>query len=313
MFSKHGRYKDTRPFDNVVTGRCFARMLSAALFLFMALHAGAARAGDGFGERFGDRAWAGWCEGRADLGWNFYCDPEEERRKAEEAARLQATPKQPAETLDPEPPTPETPPEPSAVETIDGMRAHLDELRAAAILRPSDENLEAYMRAQARFTGMAGDFAAAWRRVLWARPDLDYEAVHPQGNLAKKAAQADLFTTRQRMMAGLNQRYGLIYVGTSQCPVCTIYGPHLRRFAGRWKLTTLAVSADGTPLTGWPEAVPDRGQLARMRVTRRIVPLTALFETGTRKVTLLGVGFLSDDELVHRIHTLTTPEDGDAF
>ena len=121
MFSKHGRYKDTRPFDNVVTGRCFARVLpAAALFLFMAFHAGAASAGDGFGERFGGRAWAGWCEGRADLGWNFYCDPEEERRKApdhpEEAADIPESPAPEA----PELAAPETPPEPSAVETIDG-------------------------------------------------------------------------------------------------------------------------------------------------------------------------------------------------
>ena len=255
--------------------------------------------------RFGDRQWAGWCEGRDDLGWSFYCDPEEERRRAEEAARMREAPSEPPETRVPEAPAPETPAEPSAVARMDAMRAHLDELRAAAILEPTQENVEAYMREQARFMDMANAFSDRFRRVLWSTPDLDYEGVRPQRNLAKKATQADLFKTRQATMAGLNQRYGLIYVGTARCPVCRIYGPHLRRFAGDWQLTVLAVSADGSALTGWPEAVPDRGQLAKMQVTERIVPLTALFDKQTRRVRLLGVGFLSDEELIYRIHTLT--------
>jgi len=279
-----------------------ALVLAAALFLLMALHAGSVHAGtattgDGFTERFGERQWAGWCEGRDDLGWSFYCDPQEERRKAEDRAQEPAGLPQPPEAQAP----------PSALETLDGMRAHLAELRAAAILDPSHEKVEAYYREQARFMDIADAFAGRVRRVLWSTPDLDYEAVHPQGNLAKKAVQADLQRTRQTMMATLNRRYGLIYVGTAQCAVCKIYGPHLRRFAADWKLGVLAVSADGSALSGWPEAVPDRGQLAKMQVGRNIVPLTILFDRQTHRPRLLGVGFLSEEEIIYRIHSLTTP------
>ena len=268
------------------------------LVLILAFLAGSAAA-NGTRDGFGDRAWAGWCDRRPDLGWSFYCDPDEERRRAAETRPVEEPAKEPPQT---------------AVERITAMRAHLAELRAAAILEPSPANVEAYYREQARFMDMAGAFSDSVRRVLWSTPDLDYEGVHPQSNLGKKAAEADLFNTRQRMMAGLNQRYGLIYVGTKQCPVCTIYGPHLRQFAARWQLTVLAVSADGSALSGWPEAVPDKGQLARMQITEDVVPVTALFDKDSATVTLLGVGFLADEELIFRIHTLTTTAtyDGDA-
>ena len=284
----------------------FAFTLGVLLLISVAV---ANTAGNGRNDGFGERQWAGWCEGRDDLGWSFYCDPEEERRKAEEAARLKAVPQEPAEAEAPEPPAPETPAKPTAVERIDRMRANLAELRATAILHPTHENVEAYYREQALFMDLANAFSDKVRRVLWSTPDLDYEGVHPQGHLAKKAVQAEMYETRQTMMAGLNRRYGLIYVGTARCPVCKIYGPHLRRFAGDWQLTVLAVSADGSALTGWPEAVPDRGQLARMQVTERVVPLTILFDKQTHRPRLLGVGFLSDEELVYRIHTLTTDSD----
>lgn len=261
------------------------------------------------------RAWAGWCEARDDLGWHFYCDPEVERRKAEAAAKAQkaiSSAPDPAEAVTPPVTDNATSASPSATARIATMRKNLTELRALAILEPTHEHVEAYMREQARFMDMAGAFSDRFRRVLWSTPDLDYESKHPQGNLAKKATQAKLYQTRQSMMAGLNSRYGLIYVGTQKCPVCKIYGPHLRRFAGDWRLTVLAVSADGTPLSGWPEAVPDQGQLAKMRVTRKIVPLTALFDKQTNDVQLLGVGFLADDELIYRIHTITNQETKDA-
>ena len=29
--------------------------------------------GNGRNDGFGERQWAGWCEGRDDLGWSFYC------------------------------------------------------------------------------------------------------------------------------------------------------------------------------------------------------------------------------------------------
>ena len=286
-----------------------ALFMTAAVGLLLAVVATArADAGDGFGQR----QWQPWCETRADLGWHFYCDPDEASQTLEPPPEAKAEVESETEpdnsAAAPLPATPE-----SATARITAMREHLLELRALAVLKPTHANLEAYMREQARFSEMAGLFADRWRRVLWATPDLDYETHHPQTNLAKKAVQADLHSVRQTMMASLPERYGLIYVGTKRCPVCRIYGPHLRAFAGRWKLTVLAVSADGSALTGWPEAVPDRGQLARMNVRASMVPLTALFDRTDSAVTLLGIGFLAEEELIHRIHTLTSQETGDAF
>ncbi len=243
--------------------------------------------------------WRSWCadEGAgASLGWHFYCDPREEAEEAEPA------------------PVPPTPPssgnERSATERIEAMRKALEEARAEAILDPTPEKVTAYLRLQQETLQRAAAFSDAFRRTVWATPELDYTLKRPVGALAKQVWSDGRRQERDAALANLGERYGLIYVGHAGCAGCKVFGPLLRAFAMRHGLDVLAVSLTGEALEGWPEAVPDRGRAARLGLGNAPVPALVLFDSETKRVLPVGFGVMAEDEMAERIFALTALEPG---
>ena len=235
--------------------------------------------------------WRAWCH--SGLGWHFYCDRQEETRQTPPA--LAPPPQAPAA---------------SATERILEMRRALEEARAAAILDPSSANVTAYLRLQQETLAKAAAFSDAFRRTVWATPELDYTLKRPVGALAKR-----LWSDRRRedvaaSLARLGERYGLIYLGHTGCAGCRVFGPLLRAFAGRHGLNVLAVSLTGGPLEGWPEAVPDNGRARKLGLAGTPVPAVVLFDTKTKKVLPVGFGVMAEDQLAMRIFALTALEPG---
>ena len=242
--------------------------------------------------------WRSWCadEGSgASLGWHFYCDRQEEVETPE------ALPT-------PAPPTGET--EASATEKIQAMRKALEEARAEAILDPSPAKVAAYLRLQQQTLGRAAAFSDAFRRTVWATPELDYTLRRPVGALAKRVWSDARRAARDSALARLGDRYGLIYLGHAGCAGCKVFGPLLRAFAMRHGLDVLAVSLTGEALEGWPEAVADNGRAARLGLGDAPVPALVLFDTETKRAIPVGFGVMAEDEMAERIFALTALESG---
>ena len=244
--------------------------------------------------------WRSWCAGEgagASLGWHFYCDRREEEPQEAEAA-----------------PVPSMPPpavsERSATERIEAMRKALEDARATAILDPSTENVAAYLRLQQETLQRAAAFSDAFRRTVWATPELDYTLRRPVGALAKQVWSDGRRQARDAALARLGERYGLIYLGHSGCAGCKVFGPLLRAFAMRHGLDVLAVSLTGAALEGWPEAVADNGRAARLGLGDAPVPALVLFDSGTKQVIPVGFGVMAEDEMAERIYALTALESG---
>ena len=274
------------------------RML-AATSVWAALGASAAGGDTRAGE------WRSWCPGSGpgqageygpSLGWHFYCDREEERREAE------PPPIQP----DPHSSEPTT----SAAERILELRRALEEARAEAILDPTPEKVTAYLRLQQETLQRAAAFSDAFRRTVWASPELDYTLKRPVGALAKQVWSDERREARDAALASLKNRYGLIYIGHAGCAGCRVFGPLLRAFATRHGLDVLAVSLTGEALEGWPEAVADNGRAARLGLGGGPVPALVLFDTRTRRVLPVGFGVMAEDEMAERIFALTALESG---
>ena len=264
--------------------RAVARVL-AAVGVWAAL--GASAAG---GE------WRSWCadEGAgASLGWHFYCDRQEEPERAA-----------------PGPPPPSPGPARSATERIEAMRKALEEARAEAILDPSAEKVAAYLRLQQETLQRAAAFSDAFRRTVWATPELDYTLRRPVGALAKQVWSDQRREARDAALARLGERYGLIYLGHAGCAGCKVFGPLLRAFATRHGLDVLAVSLTGEALEGWPRAVADNGRAARLGLGNAPVPALVLFDARTKKVLPVGFGVMAEDEMAERIFALTALEPG---
>ena len=240
--------------------------------------------------------WRSWCGdpgSNVSLGWHFYCDRQEEPHRAEPAP----TPPSSGETR-------------SATERILELRKALEEARAEAILDPTPDKVAAYLHLQQETLQRAAAFSDAFRRTVWATPELDYTLKRPVGALAKRLWSDERRADVAASLAKLGERYGLIYLGNAKCAGCRVFGPLLRAFATRHGLDVLAVSLTGEPLEGWPEAVPDNGRAQRLGLAGTPVPAVVLFDTKTKKVLPVGFGVMAEDQLAERIFTITALEPG---
>ena len=240
--------------------------------------------------------WRSWCDDS--FGWHFYCDRVE--RQEVEPPPAQPVPGSPEQTT-------------SATERILALRKALEEARAEAILDPTPAKVAAYLRLQQETLQRAAVFSDAFRRTVWASPDLDYTLKRPVGALAKQVWSDQRREARDRALARLGERYGLIYLGHAGCAGCKVFGPLLRAFASRHGLDVLAVSLTGAALEGWPEAVADQGRAARLGLGNAPVPALVLFDTATKRVLPVGFGVMAEDQMAERIFALTALEPGNDY
>ncbi|MXY39699.1 MAG: conjugal transfer protein TraF [Rhodospirillaceae bacterium] len=280
----------------MVRAHKFAVAAAGLAAVLVALASSAASAGE----------WRSWCgqgpgssPGRAPdsgpaLGWHFYCDRQD---RSEEHAAPQAPPPAAEDGR-------------TATERILALRRALEEARAEAILDPTPEKVTAYLRLQQETLQRAAVFSDAFRRTVWATPALDYTLRRPVGALAKQVWSDERRDARDRALARLGERYGLIYLGHAGCAGCRVFGPLLRAFAKRHDLDVLAVSLDGAALEGWPEAVADNGRAARLGLGNAPVPALVLFDTQTKRVLPVGFGVMAEDQMAERIFALTALEPG---
>ncbi|MET0375306.1 MAG: conjugal transfer protein TraF [Rhizorhabdus sp.] len=238
----------------------------------------------------GDRGDSFYC-GERRLGQWFYC----ERPKAE-VAKPKAAPA----------------PSQSAAERMKAIAAQLDELKARAILEPSEENVIAYVRFQREQLDRASTFSDTWQRALWQNPDIDYTLQRPVSTVGKRAWTDNRTADRDRVLANLGQRYGMFYFFAQSCAACEVFSPILRSVADSHRITVMAVSTDGGPSRQFPNYVVDSGQRKRMGVPLA-TPALVLFDTATRKTVPIGFGVMSADEIMDRIFMLTNTKVGSDY
>jgi len=236
------------------------------------------------------REWRAWCAEAPALGWHFYCDTAEEAKEE--------PPAEPESTAEGAPPD-------TATARVAALRQALAEARAQAILEPSVAHVTAYLHLQQAALDRAATFSDAVRRTVWATPVLDYTLRRPVGALGKHLWADARRAEREKVLAQLGDRYGLIYLGAAACPACRVFGPLLRAFAARHGLDVLAVSRDGGPLDGWPDAVPDAGRSTAFGLADVPSPALVLYDTRTQRVQPVAFGVIAEDQLAERLFVLT--------
>ncbi len=211
------------------------------------------------------------------------------------------------------PPAQAATPTTSAAERLAAIARQLDELKARAILEPTEANIIAYVRFQREQLDRASTFSDTWQRALWQNPDIDYTLQRPVGTLGKRAWTDNRTADRTRVLATLGQRYGIFYFYAGSCTACDVFAPILRSVADTHRMSVMAVSMDGTPSRQFPGAVVDRGQRARMGVPGTANPALVLFDTQTRQTMPIGFGIMSADEIMERIFVLTNTKVGSDY
>ncbi len=230
--------------------------------------------------------------GERKLGQWFYCTRPKDAPKEERSSIVQ---------------------EQSAVDRMAAITRQLDELKARAILDPSEDNVIAYVRFQREQLDRASTFSDTWQRALWQNPDLDYTLQRPVSTVGKRAWLDNRRADRDAVLADLGQRYGLFYFYAQSCGACELFSPILRSVADSHRLAVMAVSMDGGPSRDFPNYVVDAGQRARMGIPGNETPALVLFDTVTKRTIPVGFGILSADEIRDRIFALTNTKVGSDY
>jgi conjugal transfer pilus assembly protein TraF len=200
-----------------------------------------------------------------------------------------------------------------ATDRIAAITRQLDELKARAILDPTETNVINYIRFQREQLDRASTFSDTWQRALWQNPDLDYTLQRPVSTVGKRLWLDNRQADRDAVLTNLGQRYGLFYFYAQSCGACEVFAPILRSVTDSHRMTVMAVSMDGGPSRDFPNYVVDSGQRARMGVPGNETPALVLFDTQTKRTIPVGYGVLSADEIMDRIFMLTNTKVGSDY
>jgi conjugal transfer pilus assembly protein TraF len=228
-------------------------------------------------------------------GWHFYEDPEPEtveRPAPPSRAASVAVPKVPAA-------------KPPEIVEFEALQKRLEETRNIAVMRPTEANVRRYMELEAKVVARASTFADVAQRIAWATPELDPTLQGRPVN-AKAVEVFDQLQMAQRSesITALARDHVLFFFFRSDCPYCHAFAPTLESFQVRHGIKVVAISLDGGPMPGFPDARRDNGIASTLKVAQ--VPAVYLAQPFTGKISPIGFGVLSEAQLVERIAMVAT-------
>ena len=222
-------------------------------------------------------------------GWHFYEDP-----VADDDERPAAPPKPAAAK-------PRTPPAraPELLE-FEQLQKALEDFRNIAIMRPTEANVRRYMELEAKVVAQASTFADMAQRVAWSTPELDPTLQgRPVNAKALEVFEQQQQSVRAQSVDSVARDHVLLFFFRGDCPYCHAFAPILDAFRTRFGIQVLAISLDGGPMPGFPDARRDNGIATTLKVTQ--VPALYLAQPFTGKITPIGFGVLSEAQLLERI------------
>ena len=276
----------------------FARSLTAALFVALVpLAAMANEKGRAFG----------YCDGNeVRKGWHFYCDPD--------ALPPQDEPEEEIATPAPPPAAPKAP-KLTPSERLEAFQKRLEDIKALAILEPTEDNLKHYMVAQSVAMRMASTFADQWQRVLYKTPELDANIGNPVSGIGGQVFQDIRTAEREEALVTAALRKGFLFVFQDEatCAVCPVQSRIIGDLQSRFGIRVLAVSLDGSTTPEFPAPLSDNGQIARLGLDAYPRPTLALVDPQTDEVTIIGSGLLTQDVVLERVNVLTRYAPGERY
>lgn len=238
-------------------------------------------------------------------GWHFYDDPAKEHVRRPALDRLMP------------PAKPESLPVPPELERFRHLQREVEEVRAIAIIRPTEANVRRYMELEARVVRNASQFADLAQQIAWANPVLDPSTQgRPVNASALEAYELDQARARSASLAAIGRDHVLIFFFRGDCGYCHKLAPVLNAFRLRHGIPLVAVSVDGGAMPAIPEARIDNGIARALKVVQ--VPAVFLAQPFTGSIVPVGFGVLSDAQLVERVIAVATqqkvrPSDASTF
>jgi len=222
-----------------------------------------------------------WLE-QHEQGWHWYQDPNKIIKKPIDPAK----PSTKSPTLDP-------------LEEVNLYKENLARLHAEAIMRPTLDNVHAYLKAQVAATERASYFSVVWNEVLRRHPDLDYNVKFPAAQYARHIYLDQEKDQLDQLMKQFSQKYGLMMFIKHNCRFCHAMVPIVARVAEEYGIHVTYVSLDGRFIDNLPNQVKDNGIATKMQITQ--VPAVIAVEPKRDQWFPIVVGAVSEIELKEHI------------
>lgn len=227
-------------------------------------------------------------------GWHFYDDPAMHEPQKEVVPPAQVAPPKP------KPAAPQPPPE---VKALRELQVQLEQLKAVAVMNPTVANVRRYMELESKVVRNASMFADVSQKVAWANPDLDPTTQgRPVNAQALEVFEQVQMQERSSALANIGTDHILMFFFRGDCPYCHAFGPVLRAFSTKYRIQVLPVSLDGGKVPGFADARTDNGSAGTLNVKQ--VPALFLAQPISGKIMPVGIGVLSERQLVERIDAL---------
>lgn len=243
-----------------------------------------------------------WCNDNVQVGWHFYCDPEDEPNE---------DPKPEPEPIEVSvsPPPSETDLE-TAQERLARFSNEVEEAKALAILDPTEENLLEYLRIQKEMIDRAENFQKTWSRVLYKSPELDHNTVYPLTNTGVLDYQDRIHAERSAKLFEVSQSNVLMVVteGPDICYTCDTQLDIIKNLVEQNELSVFVVSKDGYRYDAFPNAEIDEGNLKGMGLDENPTPFFAILNPSTGDIKHIGHGLLTQDQILARVLEVMEPK-----
>jgi len=195
---------------------------------------------------------------------------------------------------------PETPQTPT--QQLAALKKELEDVKAAAVMNPTFQNVKAYMQMQKHVMDKSSAFAQRWLEVLYQTPHLDYSIKHPTAQAARHVYLDEQKKQILNEVHKLSQTHGLFFFFSQSCSYCKHFAPIVKQFSERFGWEVMAISMDGSTLPEFPDAVPDNGTAKALGV--EFVPTLLAVNPLNEEVIPLSHGMSSQDQILDRIRVL---------
>ncbi len=192
---------------------------------------------------------------------------------------------------------------------LEAEKLKLKRLLNLALVVPTPENVERYIREQKKWIDQSAHFADAWGKVLLEHPHLGDFLAQPTttyGILAKR--DLDL-QNRKALLEKLSHRYFLVFFfkGKEVFSEKAAEVAHLFASVNQWKIKS--VSLDGQGTKNMTDFEIDKGLSEKFSV--QATPSLFIVDPVNNKAFPVGAGLLSVSEIEQNIEKQITGEEND--
>jgi conjugal transfer pilus assembly protein TraF len=211
---------------------------------------------------------AGWHDRRAE-GWAWYEEVVKEEEDEEEDTSSQST----------------------ASENLKKIQEELEEVKAKAVLDPTEENVLAYIQLQDQWMQNSTEFAKTWKKVLMSNPNLDQTTKTPVSQYGIQAYKHAKFQDLAAKIKALGETQGMFFFYEGSKTLSQSLSKIVKMFEGKYGWKIFPVSMDGVILPDFPESQINNGIADKLEI--KIFPSLFAVDPKKNKVNPIAFGPVS--------------------